>query len=381
MRTVRERFSSCPRGARHLSLPGDNNAEGEALRDHANGLSTDLDIGIEAKVAFLKRPEAYSHRPAEVRAIETHMSWVFLAGSLVYKLKKAVRYSYLDFSSLPARRRNCSEEIRLNRRLAPGVYLGKVSLTLAPEGGLTLGGAGPVVDWLVKMRRLPEERMLDRLLREHTLVAGDLPRLVTVLTRFYARARRAAWPPIAYARRLRQGLESNAAALLHPHYGLPADRICAILAAQRAFLASRSDLLLDRVRAGHVIDGHGDLRPEHICLERVPMIIDCLEFSRELRLLDAADELAFLALECERLGSREAGYILFDLYSRLSGDSPPPELVHFYKSCRACLRAKLAVWHLDEKDVRAPEKWSALALEYLDLAEKYCSALTPPAMP
>lgn len=364
----------------HLPLlPG--RARGDVLRDQANERGTGQDVGIETKVTFLKCPEAYSHRPPEVRAIETHMSWVFLAGPLVYKLKKPVRYSYLDFSTLPARRRYCSEEIRLNRRLAPGVYLGKVALTRSPEGRLRLGGTGPVVDWLVKMRLLPEERMLDRLLLEHALAPGDLPKLVAVLTRFYGRARRVAWPPGVYVQRLRQGLESNAAALLLPRYGLPAGRIRAVLAAQRTFLTSNTHLLEARVRAGHIVDGHGDLRPEHVCLEPIPVIIDCLEFSRELRLVDAADEIAFLALECERLGSQAAGEDLLDLYSRLSGDSPPLELIRFYQSCRACLRAKLAIWHLDEQNLPNPGKWLERTLGYLNLAEKYGSVLMPRARP
>ncbi|MBS1188847.1 MAG: hypothetical protein H6R10_639 [Rhodocyclaceae bacterium] len=340
------------------------------LGEHTKGPS-DRDIGIDAKVAFLRAPGAYPGPPDRVETIETHMSWVFLAGDSAYKLKKPVRRSYLDFSTLPARRRNCSEEIRLNRRLAPDVYLDKQPLTLAAGGGLELGGSGAVVDWLVHMRRLPAGRMLDRLLREGAVDSAELRKLAAVLARFYGRAPRIPWPPGAYARHLRRGLEISGAALLHPRYGLPADRIRGILAAQRQFLAHRASLLEERARTGRVVDGHGDLRPEHICLERVPKIIDCLEFNREMRQADAADELAFLALECERLGREDFGPALLELYARLSGDTPAASLVAFYKSCRACLRAKLALWHLDEEKVSQPEKWPALAGQYVELAEKY----------
>lgn len=339
------------------------------------------DNGTAAKVAFLRRPDAYPDRPAAVRVIETHMSWVFLAGAAVYKLKKPVRYSYLDFSTLPARSRYCSEEIRLNRRLAPGTYLGKVALTRTSEGGFRLGGRGPVADWLVKMRRLPEDRMLGRLIRDRSLAPRDLARLATVLTRFYARARPLDWSPGVYAQRLRQSLEANAAALLSPRYGLPAARIRRVLASQRRFAAAAAAALEERMAAGRVVDGHGDLRPEHVCLERRPVIIDCLEFNADLRVVDPADELGFLALECERLGDAPAGDTLLDLYARLSGDDPPPALVAFYKSCRACLRAKLAVWHLDDGDLPDPGKWRSLALDYLALAEKYAARFSPPAGP
>lgn len=335
------------------------------------------DPGIEAKVAFLRRPESYGDPALAVEVVETHMSWVFLVGDRAYKLKKPVRHSYLDFSSLAARRRDCSEEICLNRRLAPGVYLGKLPLAVPPGGGLALGGAGTVVDWLVAMRRLARGDMLDIRLRDRTLEPHQLADLATVLARFYHRAAPAPWSPTAYRRRLRQGVENNAAALLLPRYGLPAERVRAVLAAQREFLAAQGRLLELRVLAERVVDGHGDLRPEHISLDGQPVVIDCLEFDRDLRLIDAADELAFLALECERLGSEEAGRRLLEFYGRCAGDTPPQELVAFYKSCRACLRAKLALWHLEEAKVQDPGKWLAQARDYLDLAEKYACLSRP----
>lgn len=347
-----------------------------ALPDPASGFPAGPELGIAAKVAFLRRPEAYAGRPAAVEAIETHISWVFLAGDQVYKLKKPVRHGYLDFSTLAARRRDCEREIRLNRRLAPGIYLGKVPLAQAAGGGFALGGSGPVADWLVRMRRLPAERMLDRLLREDAVAAGELAALAQRLAAFYAQAARAPWSPAAYARRLARDLEGNAAALLLPRYRLPGERIRALRAALLRFLAEHGGLLAERVRAGRIVEGHGDLRPEHICLGSVPLVIDCLEFSRDLRRLDVADELAYLALECERLGNEAAGSRLIDLYSRLSGDFPPAALVAFHQSRRACLRAKLAVWHLDEKAPPDPGKWSARALEYLGLAERHCPAFS-----
>lgn len=119
-----------------------------------------LDAPINAKVAFLRSPDAYADSPPTVQVTETHMSWVFLAGQLAYKLKKPVRYEFLDFSTVEARRKNCEREVELNRRLAGDVYCGVVPLVINSDGRLQLEGQGNIVDWLVKMRRLPAHQML-----------------------------------------------------------------------------------------------------------------------------------------------------------------------------------------------------------------------------
>nr|MBP8296428.1 hypothetical protein [Burkholderiales bacterium] len=164
-------------------------------------------------------------------------------------------------------------------------------------------------------------------------------------------------------------------------FGLAADPIRAACAAQLAFLEQRAELFDRRVRAGRIVEGHGDLRPEHVCLRPLLAIIDCLEFSRELRILDAADELAYLALECERLGAAWAGGALFEAYTHVTGDAPDPALIHFHQSFRACLRAKIALWHLKEVRFRSSPKWKQLALEYLHLAGAHASRLAGTAAP
>ena len=122
---------------------------------------------------------------------------------------------------------------------------------------------------------------------------------------------------------------------------------------------------------GRIVEGHGDLRPEHVCVESPPVIFDRLEFSRAFRLIDPADELAFLAMECERLGAPQVETELFGAYRRVTGDYPPPSLVYFYKVQRACLRARLAIWHLHDLPKSVWPRWRAVAEEYLRLAESY----------
>jgi aminoglycoside phosphotransferase family enzyme len=151
---------------------------------------------------------------------------------------------------------------------------------------------------------------------------------------------------------------------------LPAALIEAICSRQQAFLDGRPGLFDARVREGRIVEGHGDLRPEHICLEPLPQIIDCLEFSRELRVLDAADEMGFLALECERLGAPDLAPVIFATYAGITGDAPPEALVRFHQSHRACVRAKIAIRHLDDPALRGQARWTAQALDYLRLAEE-----------
>lgn len=145
---------------------------------------------IEMKLRALRRPDIYEDGAGDVHVVETHMSWVFLVGQHVYKLKKPVRFPFLDFTALEAREENCREEVRLNRRLAPHVYLGVVPLVEKADGSLSLGGEGEVIDWLVRMRRLPQGRMLSSLLGKTDVSGQSIDRLCEVLADFYGKADR-----------------------------------------------------------------------------------------------------------------------------------------------------------------------------------------------
>ncbi len=330
---------------------------------------------LAAKVAFLSRPASYPEPTSRVQPVETHMSWVFLLDRHAYKLKKPVRLPYLDFSTVALRKHYCSEEVRLNRRLSDGIYLGAVPLAQAHDGTLRLAAGLPVVDWLVRMRRLPAERMLDRLIADGTLAAGDLSRAVTRLAWFYRASPAVPTDGGDYVGRFAAGIDANGEALAQPAYGLPVADVRAVCARQRAALASLAPLLFQR--AGHVVEAHGDLRPEHVCVDAQPQFIDALEFDRDLRLLDPVDELGFLALECERLGAAWARAPILATYSALTGDVPPDAVVAFYQSHRACVRARIAAWHLDDDGVRERTKWAERAGRYLRLARAWIDACAP----
>jgi len=323
--------------------------------------------GIEEKVAFLSRPEAYPDCLKCVEKNQTHMSWVFLTAQHAWKLKKPVRTKYLDFSTSEARRHNCLEEVRLNRRLARSVYLGIAALTMDGQGNLQLDGHGKAVDWLVHMRRLPSDRMLDSLIARHEVSPKDVLKLASRLATFYKNAPPVSLSPSRYCQRLAADVESARRELTRPQYGLDKD-LAEVMRSQLDFLDKNSALLEARVREGRIIEAHGDLRPEHVCLEAQPVIIDCLEFNRSLRILDAASELAFLALECERLGAPEIGKQLLNVYREQTGDPAPNALLEFYRAHHAVVRAKIAIWHLKDDTILDEAHWVAKAEQYLRMA-------------
>ncbi|KJS00591.1 MAG: hypothetical protein VR65_12335 [Desulfobulbaceae bacterium BRH_c16a] len=325
------------------------------------------------KLARLRQPDAYPERPESIEVLETHMSLLFLTKRHVYKMKKPVCNPYVDFRTVQARRHHCREEVRLNRRLAVDVYHGIVPLAIIDSGRMQLAGEGRRVDWLVKMRRLPAERMLDRLIDRDLLVAEDIDRLGNVLTGFYSRC-----PPIAldrdkYVGRMEKALETDRQALVAAPYDF-SDRYIPVLQALRRFIVNHRKMLERRVAEKRIVEGHGDLRPEHICLEPLPVIFDCLVFDYHLRLIDPVDELAFLAMGCARLGVDWVEEPLFQSYTACTGDAPPPLLVAFFKCYRACLWTRLACWRMEKGE--DDHKWHRRAEEYLRLAVQYSDEMT-----
>lgn len=322
---------------------------------------------LAEKLRFLGNPASLGHPEKPVTRRETHMSFVFLVDGDVFKLKKPVRFPYLDFSTRSRREAACRAELELNRRLAPDVYKAVVPLSVA-EDGLRIGGEGPPADWLVVMRRLDEKTTLETLVLEDRLTTRDLERIVELLVGFYRHAKPFRIAPSRFLADWRRNLADNARVLLEPPLGLPAGLVRRITAVLRRFLREKAGLFLDRLRARRIVDGHGDLRPEHIFIGDRVRIIDGIEFNPRLRMIDPIDEIAYLCVECDRLGASFAGDYLKRRVLRGLGDAGSKDLFQFYRCYRACLRARLAAAHLLEPDVRTPEKWPRLARAYLELA-------------
>lgn len=326
----------------------------------------------DAVAKWLSSPKAYNHAPDSVEQVETHISRVFLAGSLVYKLKKPVKYDFLDFSSLAAREQACREEVRLNRRLAPQIYLGVVPITCDADGSFTLNGPGEVADWLVQMQRLPHDRMLDTLYRRGLLQHDHIDRLAKLLAEFYSNASPVEISAEKYRSRCLAHVQGNLNELLADSR-LPRSIVQRVQAFQMQLLHFRQEIFDTRVRAGRIVEGHGDLRPEHICFADQIAIFDCIEFSAEFRQLDVADELAFLAAECDAIGAAWVGQRLLNRFQELSGDHPPAVLLDFYRAYRASVRAKIAALRAVQVAGSDREKAEHDAAVHLTLADRYAA--------
>lgn len=326
---------------------------------------------LAERVAALSAQPAYSEPAEQIISIETHMSWVFLTDAHAYKLKKPITTPHLDYATIEARRRACELELSLNRRLAPDVYLAVVALTQSADHSLHVGGTGQLVDWLVKMRRLPRQDMLDARIERGRVVHADVQSLAEYLRAFYVHAEAVPFSPTAYCDRIQADIAQKTAALLRPRYELPQAEVRALVNALRRWLAEGQPLLA--AGAARVVDAHGDLRPEHVLLGPRPVIIDCLEFDRSLRLLDPWSELAFLALECRRLGASWIGEHLLAAYGQ-----PPAALLRFYSGYHALVRAAVSIWHLDDDGLAKTERFRARARLYLSLGAQQLTAAAPP---
>jgi uncharacterized protein len=331
---------------------------------------------LQEKVAFLKRPSAYGKGARRVRAIETHFSWVFLVGREAYKLKKAMRHRQLDYRTLAARRNGCLDEVRLNRRLAPTVYEDVVPLRLA-DGHLAMGGRGEIVDWLVHMQRLPDAKMLDNAIRRGAVGSRQIDRVAAALSRFFAGAASCPVPRVEYLQRLASEIRTNVREICRY-----TDKLTQRLASD---VAEAQQLALEDLRAelaargACVIEGHGDLRAEHVYIGRSVAVIDALEFDRNLRLFDPLEEIALLALEIERLGRRELADRLIQRLSREMTLAIDAKVLAFYKSHRAATRAKLAAWHVGDPQFPDAGPWIVRTESLLADALRYATEAGGPA--
>jgi aminoglycoside phosphotransferase family enzyme len=332
-------------------------------------------ISTSKKVAFLKDPETYPEKPDHIEVIETHMSLLFLTPSLVYKLKKPVKFDAIDFSTLQARQVNCREEFRLNKELAEQVYLDVLPLNRDKSGKLDLGGRGKPVDWLVKMKRLDNKKLLNHALLLKQVDNTLLLKVSKKLAEFYKTREAIFFEPEDYLLRLEKKTRGIFKELQEPQFGLSQDLLTKIFNKQILFLRKHKALFSKRIRKGKIVEAHGDLKPEHICLDEEPVIIDRLEFDKDLRIQDIVEELAFLATECELLGGSQTGEFFFSIYEKYCGDKVPQALKNFYKSRQAFHRAKFAIWHLREDRYRGELRWRIRTDRCLKLAKLYADLL------
>lgn len=311
----------------------------------------------------------YSPSTQTVELRETHCSTVFLAGNRAYKIKKPVRFDFLDYSTVQRRRRMCEEEVALNRRFAPHIYLGTRSLVRSGDGFALAGRERrDALEYAVEMRRFDEAHTLASCLARHAVGANQVREVGALIAAFHARAR-----VVGHGDprpQFKRTSSENFANLLELVGSAHESDLCAAQRFTDAFLVRRRDVFLERAEAGLVRDGHGDLRAEHVVLEDPIQIVDCVEFDPALRQTDVASDLAFLVMDLHRLGAPKLARDLVDGYREGGGDPGDEGLIAFYAAQRAWVRAKVTLLRAGQAE-NADGPTSAPTDALLDLGGRF----------
>lgn len=324
----------------------------------------------------LLKPEAYPHATGEIEMLETHISWVILAGDFAYKLKKPVDLGFLDFSTLEKRRFYCEEELRLNRRLAPEIYLDVIAITGTPEHPV-LGGSGPAIEYAVKMRRFSQKNLFSTLLQRNGVAPRHIDTLAGEVAGFHIAIPRAAadspfGTPDAV---LGPALENFSQ--IRPLLGNPADisRLDTLADwTKREFAKHREDFVA-RKNNGFVRECHGDMHSGNMVLpDETVLIFDCLEFNPNLRWVDVLSEAAFVMMDLMAHHRPDFAWRFINAYLGLTGDYAGLPVLRFYLVYRAMVRAKVAAIRASQSGLQ--NDWPAYAA-YIGLA----GSLALPARP
>lgn len=330
---------------------------------------------LPAFIGALLQPEPYDHPVGDIQLVQTHISWVILTGDYVYKFKKPVNFGFLDFSDLNKRRACCEQELLLNRRLCPDIYLGLVQVTVDLNANFQLNGNGNIVEYGVKMRRMPEPCMMVHLVRSGKLQSNHIDALVAVLVDFYGRAEHGEainrfGSSAAVAVNVLENFEQTA-----PYIGqgvLSREHYEGISKYARSFLGNES-LFQQRIDGGHIRDCHGDLYSANICLADKVYIYDCIEFNQRFRSCDIASDIAFLVMDLEFYGLDQLARRFIDLFVKATGDHELWAVLNFYKCYRAYVRGKIGLFTASDPlvDVATSALCNKNAAAYFRLAHRY----------
>jgi aminoglycoside phosphotransferase family enzyme/predicted kinase len=343
---------------------------------------TDMTRWLEM-VERLRRSADWSPDEGEIEMIQTHISVVLLGRRHVIKLKKPVDFGFLDYTTLDKRLCACEAEVTLNRRLCADTYLG-VQTVMEIDGQPRLSGAGRIIDYGVRMKRLPAERMLDRMVKDNTVTESVVDRVADKLARFHRAAKRDASVDVYGSPEvIRQNWEENFTQTApFVNRTITPEAFASVRRWVFEWLARNDDLLKARVRGGKVCDGHGDLRAESICVTNGICFFDCIEFNERFRCGDVASEVAFLAMDLDARGRPDLGYYFCERYETISADRQLLKLLPFYRCYRAFVRGKVLSFRLEEPGFSEAELQSAQtrARSYFDLAARYAARLREPTM-
>lgn len=337
-----------------------------------------MSAALPELIEALLSPGAYPHEAEGVELIQTHISYVLLAGPYAYKIKKPIELHFLDYSTLERRRLMCEEEVRLNRRLCPDVYLGVVPIARA-AGGYRVGGAGAPLEYAVQMRRMPADRMMPALLARGAVTGDDVRAIAHVIAAFHrASATDRHISSFGEIDVLRLNWDENFDQT-RPFVGrtLTREQSDEIRAYVGRFLHENAALIAQRAAQGRTRDCHGDLRADAIVIgqDGEICVMDCIEFNDRIRYGDVAGDIGFLAMDLDVRGRPELADELISAYLGEAGDETLPCVLDFYRCYRAYVRGKVESMQLDEPEVPEDQRQAARirAARYFDLACSYAA--------
>jgi aminoglycoside phosphotransferase family enzyme len=332
-------------------------------------------------VEALLDPQAYPHKPQKIELLQTQMSFIFLTGEYVYKIKKPVNLGYLDYTTLEKRHFFCHQEVELNRRLCPDIYLAVVPITMVLPGAnqesnlVRIEEQGKGIEYAVKMKQLPRDRMMDALLPRGQVTREMMAAVADKLASFHQKANTnseiAAFGGLDVIRH--NGDENFAQTEKYVGLTILRAKYEQIKGYTVGFITHNAGLFAKRVREERIRDCHGDLHAAHVCFTDDISIYDCIEFNDRFRYCDVASEIAFLTMDLDRYRQDALSRHLVDVYMEMSHDKELWKLLNFYKCYRAYVRGKVESFKLDDPLISQDEKAKALAnaRSYFQLAESY----------
>lgn len=324
--------------------------------------------------------ESFPFKTSQLKVIQTHISYVFITDEIVYKIKKPVNFGFLDFTTLEKRKFFCEKEVELNKRLSPEIYLGVVPVT-EKDGNFKFEGEGKIVEYAVKMKRLPDEGMMKKLLKDERIIEKHIDLIVEVLVPFYKSAKTGeevnkygSIETISYNtnENFEQTKDFIGVALTEEKYNY-------IVNYNNEFIKQNKALFEKRIKEGFIRDGHGDLYSANICFDDLKKvyIFDCIEFNERFRCGDVCCDISFLAMDLDYHRFRNLSDYFIKSYVEKSGDKDVYKLLNFYKCYRAYVRGKIGCFTYASSGISEEERKEALfsAQKYFDLAYHYAGGI------
>jgi aminoglycoside phosphotransferase family enzyme len=328
-------------------------------------------------VEAMLKPEAYTQDPGQIELIQTHISFVFITKTYVYKVKKAVNFGFLDFSTLDKRLLFCEKELELDRRLCPEIYLEVVPIK--KSNTIKVNGEGEIIEYALKMKRLPQERIMTVLLKENRVDKKTINEIAQIVAQFHSRAQTN--PEISQFGSLKivktNWDENFSQTIKYIDQTISNLEFQFIQTKINDFLKKNKALFESRISNHRIRDCHGDLHSGNIFITDKICIFDAIEFNDRFRYSDVAADVAFLAMDLDFQHRSDLSNYFIERYLEYSKDQQLVQLLSFYKCYRAYVRGKVISFKLEDQNITSEEKISATkeAEEFFKLADKYAKNL------